>query len=148
MPDLAGRRKLFLNTLNLILPLEVYEKDYPASELVQIGRFSFLKEPFLFAQQPLLDAIHLSTNDILIDEIGKLEFKNKAGFEPTLSEGLKSLALETKDRKCYLVVRDYLLEETQRHYNLQGAETIEGQQLAEVIPAIPLEILALVLMSR
>jgi hypothetical protein len=46
------------------------------------------------------------------------------------------------------VVRDYLLEETQRHYNLQGAETIEGQQLAEVIPAIPLEILALVLMSR
>ena len=65
-----------------------------------------------------------------------------------MSEGLKSLALETKDRKCYLVVRDYLLEEMHRHYNLQVAETIEGQQLAEVIPAIPLEFLALVLMSR
>jgi hypothetical protein len=50
MPDLAGKRKMYFNNLNLVVPLEVYEKDYPASELVQIGRFSFLKEPFLFAQ--------------------------------------------------------------------------------------------------
>lgn len=145
MPDLAGKRKLYFNHLNLVLPLEVFEKGFSESELVQIGRFTFLKEPFLFAQQLLLDAINLSTNDIVIDEIGKLEFKNNAGFEPALSEGLKSLALETKDRKCYLVVRDYLLEDTQRHYNLQGAETIERQQLAEVIPAIPMETVALVM---
>lgn len=145
MPDLAGRRKLFLNSLNLVLPLEVYEKDYPASELVQIGRFTFLKQPFLLAQELLLDAINLSTNDIVIDEIGKLEFKNKAGFEPGLSKGLMTLSLENKDRKCYLVVRDYLLEEAISFYSLQESEVIGSEQLVEVIPAQPMETVALVL---
>jgi len=145
MPDLAGKRKIYLNSLNLVLPLEVYEKDFSDLELVQIGRFTFLRQPFLFAQQLLLDAINLSTNDIVIDEIGKLEFKNKAGFEPGLSKGLKTLSLETKERKCYLVVRDYLLEEAISFYNLQGAEVIGSQQLVEVIPAIPMETVALVL---
>ncbi len=145
MPDLAGKRKMYFNNLNLVVPLEVYEKDFSESKMVQIGRFTFLKEPFLFAQQLLLDAINHSINDIVIDEIGKLEFKNNAGFEPILSEGLKLLSLESKRRNCFLVVRDYLLEETQRHYNLQGAETIGSQQLVEVIPVIPMEILALVL---
>lgn len=145
MPDLAGKRKLFLNSLNLVLPLEVYEKDYSESELVQIGRFAFLKEPFLFAQQLLLDAVNHSTNDIVIDEIGKLEFKNNSGFEPALSEVLKILALETNDSKCYLVVRDYLLEETQRHYNLQDAEIVGSEQLVEEKFGIPMETVALVL---
>ncbi len=145
MPDLAGKRKLYLNHLNLVLPLEVFEKDFSESELVQIGRFTFLKEPFLFAQQLLLDAINLSTNDIVIDEIGKLEFKNNSGFEPALSEGLKLLALENKDRKCYLVVRDYLLDEAIKHYSLQDAEIVGSEQMVEVIPEHPMETIALVL---
>lgn len=145
MPDLALKRKLYFHTLNLILPLEVYEQDFINTSLVQIGRFTFLKEHFEFAQVQLLKAIETSSNNIVLDEIGKLEFKNKAGFEPALSKGLELLRQEIKGRKCYLVIRDYLLLEASLHYNLQEVPTISIKQLQAERETTHLKFIALLL---
>ncbi len=145
MPDLALKRKLYFHTLNLILPLEVYEHDFTNTSLVQIGRFTFLKENFELAQNLLLNAIETTANHLVLDEIGKLEFKNQAGFEPALSKGLQLLKHEIIGRTCYLVIRDYLLLEAKLHYNLQDSLQMSSEQLQGEKTELKLRFVALLL---
>lgn len=129
MPDLANKRKIYFNKQGLVLPLQVIETEYTEAELFQIGRFSFLKQNFHLAQSLLLEAVKDESCDILVDEIGKLEYRFSMGFEPGLSIAIKSLKTSHKERTCYLVIRDYLLAEAKEYYNLQKAIVISSKQL-------------------
>lgn len=128
MPDLAQKRKLYISSLHAIIPLEVYAADYAPETLQHIGRFSFLSASFALAQHELKNAIHKGYEAIVIDEIGKLEYKQKEGFEPMLSNCLKQWQREPT-QEIYLVIRDYLLEEACAYYGLTHANIRSAKAL-------------------
>ena len=128
MPDLAQKRKLYISSLHAIIPLEVYAPDYPQANLQHIGRFSFLAASFELAQNELKKAFEKEYNEIVVDEIGKLEYKQQQGFEPMLHYGLKQWQLKPT-QEIYLVIRDYLLEEACEAYGFINPIVVSAKSL-------------------
>ncbi|MBU3661771.1 MAG: hypothetical protein FGM41_01040 [Bacteroidetes bacterium] len=128
MPDLAQKRKLYISSLHTIIPLEVYAPDYAEENLQHIGRFSFLTASFELAQTELKKAFAKEYDEIIIDEIGKLEYKQQQGFEPMLNHCLKQWQLESK-QEIYLVIRDYLLKEACEVYGITNQRTASAKSL-------------------
>lgn len=130
-PDHNSVRKLYDIKNNTFYDLEINQVDanvLDASSIVTIGKFLFLKDTFWVAQQILLDCSNDTSNDIIIDEIGKLEL-NDDGLEPALTKFLayKKLIIgdATNAQKIILVIRDTLLDACVEKYNLQSATILD-----------------------
>jgi molybdenum cofactor guanylyltransferase len=145
MPDLGSKRGLYISSLNCVLPLEVYAKDYLEEDLFFIGRFSFLKESFLLAQEKLLEVFATAQDHILIDEVGKLEMKQQQGFEPSLAKILMHQQNSLDQRKVYVVVRNYLLEEAKFHYQIGQSKVISSVLLNQESGGVPMDFCMLLL---
>ncbi len=145
MPDLGSKRALYISSLNSIIPLEVYAKDYPEEDLFFIGRFTFLRPSFLLGQEKLMEAYADAKLNLLIDEVGKLEMKQQNGFEPAISRIVSNEANTLQQRKCYLVVRDYLLDEARMHYQLGTSSVISSKELNKEFESAPTDFCLLLL---
>lgn len=91
---------------------------------VSIGKYCFSGDTFKKAGEILNDIKYDFTGTLIIDEIGKLEL-NGNGLEPALSKCLERL--RNSNAQIILVVRDYLLDEVLRKYDLQSP-TIQTTQ--------------------
>ena len=115
-PDRAGIRCLIRLDTGEIYPFELAQSNRPDD--IKIGRFLFSKQTFDIANDILRRLCKDSSTPIIIDEIGKLEWRNE-GFEPALS-ALLSFHLHTQT-PILIVVRDTLLDSVIEKYTLQNA---------------------------
>jgi len=95
---------------------EEQSKKLAEKELVRIGSYIFLRSGFEKAQQILKRDLEKYFKWLIVDEIGPLEL-NGDGLEPTFSEFLTTL--HNIESNLVLVVRDKLLSEVIKKYNLE-----------------------------
>ncbi|MEE9430439.1 MAG: nucleoside-triphosphatase [Melioribacteraceae bacterium] len=115
-PIVDGKRKLFHISSSEMKKLEVAISD---SSTISVGKYHFLKDSFDWAKEKLLESYKKKPEWLVIDEIGKLELKNK-GLHPAINKILKTeLQNETK---IILVIRESLLEEVLTKYKIKKNE--------------------------
>lgn len=114
-PVVDGKRFLYhVKSKNLKL-LEI-DKSYQQDEIITIGRFSFSKRVFEWAQETLLDSVKQNPDWLIIDEIGPLELDGK-GLEPAVSK-----IMNYRDNfggKILCVVRETMVKDFIEHYKLK-----------------------------
>ncbi|OAQ39276.1 hypothetical protein A5893_11460 [Pedobacter psychrophilus] len=120
-PDVDEIRMLYNIEPNKYYPFETNIREN--KEIEVIGRFIFLKSSFEKAIEILKAAIPKKPEWLIIDEIGKLELKNK-GLEPYLISILNDYRIYSPDTKIIIVIRDYLLKEAIEKYSFSDAEIV------------------------
>jgi nucleoside-triphosphatase THEP1 len=113
-PDIDHLRCLENIETGITIPFQKLQNDNEKDILV--GHYIFSHKGFETARN-ILSLIPSNTNKcIIVDEIGKLEL-NGGGLEPAFGQLLQNI----KDHQlnCILVVRDYLLEQAIKHYNIK-----------------------------
>lgn len=125
-PD-EGQLRVLKNIVNQdIIPFEV---ERPTKlEVTQIGKFNFYTSAFDVAAEWVWKHIQIDSKKIIIiDEIGKLELKNK-GFHSFFNELLKV----SNQLTLIVLVRSSLLEEVIEKYNLQESEILNKESLLKI----------------
>jgi molybdenum cofactor guanylyltransferase len=105
---------------NTIVDLQLSDDD----EGIKIGRFVFDPKGFAKAQGFLLENIKTEYDWIIIDEIGRLEMDRHEGLEPAVSIVINHVKTTSTQTKLLLVVRDYLLDEVKKHYDIEDAKLL------------------------
>lgn len=119
-PDVNGLRCFFDLNSKELLEFEVPHAGGGLS-LINIGKFAFRSDVFIKAKFIIEQSFNQPVSFFIIDEIGKLELKGQ-GLEPELFTMLNKRALA--DTILILVVRDYLLDDVIKRYNLSDAVVI------------------------
>ncbi len=127
-PDVDQKRMLYDISNNIYFPFEV-NTSTPADELISVGKYFFLKKTFSQAHRILAKSSQ-NNHWIVVDEVGKLELNNM-GFEPALSNLIKHVQKKT-NQKLMLVIRDYLLNQCIKKYNLKQANIIDTAYLIKL----------------
>ncbi|GBD91205.1 NTPase [bacterium BMS3Abin04] len=76
------------------------------NQKIKVGKYSFNKNAFLWAQKKLEQSFRGKPDWLIIDEYGKLEIDN-GGLEPAISDIINK-SRKQNCTKIILVVRDYL----------------------------------------
>jgi nucleoside-triphosphatase THEP1 len=92
-----------------------FEIDQSSEETISVGKYFFLKKSFKWANSKLLEGFSKSPEWLIIDEIGKLELKGE-GFHSATQKILMDKI--NSNTKIILVIRDYLIEEALKYYNI------------------------------
>lgn len=104
------------------------EVEIETEDIIKIGNFKFLKSAFEKANNYLLSLeLEMKLNCFIIDELGKLELKNE-GLHLS-SEILIPKYMSDKKHHLILVVRDYLLDEIVKHYNISKYSVLKKEDL-------------------
>ena len=99
--------------------LKEHQVNQSGEETIEVGKYSFIKDSFEWANQKLIKGIELEPEWLIIDELGKLELRK---------EGLHNSAQYIIDHrtknstKIILVIRDYILEQNLGFYNINKGE--------------------------
>ncbi len=112
----------------------LFEIDDEASikneDIVEIGRFKFLKTAFAIANNYLLSVVlRAESKYLVIDELGKLELKNE-GLHLSAEKLIYQL-MHHKTKHLILVVRDYLLDDIVKHYTITDFKLITKAELTK-----------------
>lgn len=114
-PDIAGSRKLLFIAERRVVDLEIPKSE----DSIIVGRFFFDKRVFDEANEYLVN-LSLNGNDIIVDEVGKLELNNQ-GFHLGVSALISKFQSGHVSGNLILVVRDSLLNQVVEKYNLKSA---------------------------
>jgi nucleoside-triphosphatase THEP1 len=94
-----------------------FETEVENENTITIGPFHFSKTSFNEANDYLISKISKNENQyVIIDELGKLELKNK-GLHLAAKTLIFKFILDEK-KHLIIVVRDYLLNDILKHYNI------------------------------
>ncbi len=96
-------------------PFAVRTAEKPATwhEADTIGEWSFCEKGFRFAETVIREAWERNRHPIFLDEIGPLELQDR-GFAPLLRK------LLVGPTPLYIVVRDTLVDDVIRHFELNN----------------------------
>ena len=97
-------------------PMEVENSD------LQIGKFFFNPEVFLWAEKELFKQYHSNVEWLIIDEIGPLEIRKNQGFHDLILK-LSQANTESKP-KIIFVVRDFMVAEFIEKYQFANAKIL------------------------
>lgn len=111
-PIVNNKRRLYHISSKTIKQLEI---DRHSEETISVGRYHFLKESFNWANECLIAGLNSIAENLIIDEIGKLELKGQ-GLHDSMSEILKKYKVNNKT--LIIVVRDYLLDDVLEYYSI------------------------------
>lgn len=114
-PIVNDKRKLFHIYSKELKELEV---SYADTSTISVGKYRFLKETFVWGNTKLIESYNRVPEWLIIDEIGKLELIGK-GLDPAVHQIINSTNNSTK---IVLVIRDYLLDEVIKRYNLSSSQ--------------------------
>lgn len=126
-PDIENSRKLYDIKSKTYIDFEV-KNLIVGDNLVSIGKYNFLEHVFEKAQHIILH--HTNSDFLIIDEIGRLELNQNIGLEPALGSVISKFLNKEVLGNLILVIRDYLLDECIKKYQLQNAKIINS--LAEI----------------
>ena len=102
----------------------------PRNCSISIGKFSFRSDIFAKAKRMISQASDISSSFFIIDEIGKLELRGQ-GLEPELKIMLHERT--SNINTLIVVVRDYLLDDVIKRYNLSDAVVIHIENKEEIL---------------
>lgn len=106
------------------------ETEIGNQEIIEIGNFKFLKSAFKKANDYLISiASETNYSYLIIDEIGKLELKNKGVHLAT--EILISKYRRDEKQHVILVVRDYLLDAILKYYQICEYSLLKKENLTK-----------------
>lgn len=125
-PDIGNSRVLINPENAAVVNFQVTDVNMESS-IVQIGRFNFRKSAFDEAGLWTIGQINRGLPFVVIDEIGKLELKNK-GFHSLIQQ---MIILHKENQSFLFVVRDYLVEDVISHYQLQDVHMLNLNELTE-----------------
>jgi len=111
-PIVNDKRRLYHISSKTVKDFEV---DQLNKNTISVGKYFFLKNSFIWANEKLLESFSNSPDYLIIDEIGKIELKGEG-----LHIAAKKIIEERKKSKTtiLLVIRDYLLKEALDYYNI------------------------------
>ena len=115
-PIVNDKRRLYHISTKTIKNFETSERS---TDIVSVGKYFFLNESINWANKKLIDSLNSSVKYLIIDEIGKLELRGE-GLHKSTQEILKEINISNKI--LILVVRDYLLDEVLKYYNISEKE--------------------------
>ncbi len=120
-PDVNNKRML----VNLASG-ETHELQIsPGIPGISIGRFNFSEEAFNTAQNWINECISNKFSWFIIDEVGRLEIDEKRGLEPALSHLINYFKTNAHPTRIILVIRDYLLNDALKHYQITHFEVLD-----------------------
>jgi len=127
-PDNENGKRYFLKVKSQKeIELEV---EFESEEIITIGPFHFLKSAFEEANEFLLSLTPKNESQyLIIDELGKLELKNKGLHNA--AEKLIPSCIINDDKHLILVVRTSLLEAIINHYQIKAYTLIYNEDLAK-----------------
>lgn len=129
-PDGKDKKRYFLKVNSKEeFQLEVTsDNNIRPEHIIKIGPFQFLKSAFKKANDFLISFTSENENRyLIIDELGKLELKNK-GLHIS-AETLIPQFLNDENQHLILVVRDYLLDDIIKHYNIAEYQLLSKADL-------------------
>ncbi|MBK9255585.1 MAG: hypothetical protein IPM42_08880 [Saprospiraceae bacterium] len=126
-PDQDGKRIIYDIELNSGYPLEVHESL--SRNIIKVGHFTFDNDIFLQFSDMTIRQCMDGKEWIILDEIGKLEITEQ-GFHK-LTEGL--LLLKKPHQKYLFVIRDTLVDQVVKKYNIQNATILKASKLNTLI---------------
>jgi len=91
-------------------------ESIPDDQKITVGKFSFDKKVFEWAQKKLLESLDLNPEWLIVDEVGILELDG-SGLEPAIGQLIQK-AKDGVDTKILFVVRKNLYEKFIQHFNL------------------------------
>jgi nucleoside-triphosphatase THEP1 len=127
-PDVNGLRCFFDLNSKELLEFEVPHAGGGLS-LINIGKFAFRSYVFAIAKRMISQASDISSSFFIIDEIGKLELRGQ-GLEPELKIMLHERT--SNINTLIVVVRNYLLDDVIKRYNLSDAVVIHIENKEEI----------------
>lgn len=126
-PDKNGVRKLYNIRERSWFPFEV--KDPKESDkIIQIGKFRFHEDAFDKMASIIESDIKAHCQWIAIDEVGKLEVKNK-GAHLLVSACIEKVKSRSKDINLMLIIRTEILDQAIEKFQLQEAIIISKVDL-------------------
>ena len=125
-PDRGEFRTLKMLKTGISIQMEIpFGTRIVDDESINIGKFKFYKSSFdQVIQQTILDLEDDSISLIIIDEIGKLEMKDK-GFHD-----LFRICLQGK-KNMAIIVREILLNDVIKKYRLEDAQTVAVEDICD-----------------
>lgn len=116
MPDINGKRKMLDIATQTLFDAELTEET--SEPITEIGKYKFYTAAFERANDILLNAIDKNPAYIIIDEVGKLEMKEKGFYKAVVT--LIELAKQKKiQSQLILVVRDSFVEEVCKYFKIE-----------------------------
>ncbi len=113
-----------------------FETDASSAEKISVGRFHFLPDAFLKAQQIITDACETTRGSydwLIIDEVGKLEITQNKGLASAVHRAVEVFKNGSAKGKLLLVVRDTLLQACIEKYGLSNAFTVNDSFFTQSI---------------
>ena len=101
--------------------LKILEAELAGEKTIHVGKYSFYKKTFNWANKKLIESFYAKPEWLIIDEVGKLELKNE-GLHSAINEILNYR--NESETKIILVVREYLLEKVLEKYKIEKTEHI------------------------
>lgn len=95
-------------------------ESIPDDQKIIVGKFSFDKKVFEWAQKELLESLDLNPDWLVVDEVGILELDG-SGLEPAIGQLIQK-SKDGIDTKILFVVRKNLYEKFLQHFNLSENE--------------------------
>lgn len=111
-PIVNDKRRLYHISSKTIKELEI---DRPSEKTISVGRYHFLRESFIWANECLSNSFYSNTNNLIIDEIGKLELMGE-GLHKATCEIINNI--DNSNKNLVIVVRDYLLKDVLEYYSI------------------------------
>lgn len=116
MPDVDGKRKMLDIASHVLFEAEVTEKQ-TTQPVTAIGKYQFYTAAFEKANAILINAISNNATFIIVDEVGKLELKQK-GFYPAVASLIAAVHQNKITSTVILVVRDSFVEEVVKFFSI------------------------------
>ncbi len=115
-PIVNDKRRLYHISSKTVKDFEV---DHQNENTISVGKYFFLKDSFNWANEKLIESYIKEPDWLIIDEIGKLELQGEG-----LHTSTKKILGERNKYRTFiiLVIRDYLLEESLKDYNISEGD--------------------------
>ena len=125
-PDDDDGRRFFLKVASkTAFPLEVETQG--DNDTISIGPFLFLRSAFDEANVFLKTLVQSRNSYVILDELGKLELKNKGLHEAAAA--LIPKFMTHKENHLIIVVRDTLLDAVLAHYKILNYQILTKETL-------------------
>lgn len=117
-PVVDGKRLLYhISTRTLKLLESENEIDS-----IKIGKYNFSKYAFNWANEKLIESLQKNFEWIVVDEIGPLELRGEG-----LHKSILFLLNNSDKQKLIFVIREKILDEALKHYNICEYEIINNE---------------------
>lgn len=117
MPDVGGKRKMLDIQTQTLFDAEV-TNEQTQEPITSIGKYKFYTAAFERANDILFNAIDKNPVYIVIDEVGKLEMKEK-GFYTSVVRLTEAIRQNKIDSTLILTVRDSYVEDVCKFFKME-----------------------------